>query len=769
LRALEDEHVGTFLEALFDFVSARLTRFSAPPSPIPTITPESSVDRDLEALPRAELQETLVELALFVGRQALLRPNDIRMKHVFFSVFVFCVKQAREGQLVPDHYYVIIIALFRDLCSPEHEGLVKEFLPMIQGLLETFLQSRDSVPCVEVADHIFECIPAKLKSLLDYLPVISKPVVESMRTVAHRDLERPLNTLQLWVSGLGQFPEILDPAISHVLPELTGMLYKILYYLPNFPFKLLGKLGAKSRPYWQDQEVNSRRYPEGGLKISLKDRHSGREVVLGIDAAIEVVLVRIFENPSAYSLNKLLDAFRLVKSALLCYVDADIDVDQLVARIVGAQEGGLGMVEDEIAGAAAAFDSSRRHNHGSYTARGSEAHAFEKILRSLLFACSLPKDNPDTLKVREEVLKFMKWVTQYFTLLYICKDGHLQQSREDEVNPLKFLEAISAFLLYNLRQGTGEPQQSSYFEGTVVCLETMLQLLNQLFGDRPEAFSSLEIVSILIRKVCHLAYEQDLRKKLAVTFALPPLLRELPVLAIRRHSDHILDALCQILNTSSELSVPTAQREFQATLELLFEKIGLFSPALIQSRSPEDVQLFNGAVARLFQNLYSSKAPAREIAAKMLERVAAKARVSVASLAERVPYSPSSSPAGPQAPGQPMSWKQHIWAEVERMAALILPCLRGGYSKVEPLIAHTEALRFALKHEITPPLAERGGPTLLGVAELLLRILEVEAERFDLRAEEPDPQATRRTPGVESPSSCAQKYMKLERLYISQN
>ena len=164
-------------------------------------------------------------------------------------------------------------------------------------------------------------------------------------------------------------------------------------------------------------------------------------------------------------------------------------------------------MEDEIAAAAAAFDSSRRHNHGSYTARGSEAHAFEKILRSLLFTCSLPKDNPDTLKVREEVLEFMKWVTQYFTLLYVCKDGRLQQSREDEVNPLKFLEAISAFLLYNLRQASGGPQQGSCFEGTVVCLETMLQLLNQLFGDRPEAFSRLEIVGILIHKVCHLAYE----------------------------------------------------------------------------------------------------------------------------------------------------------------------------------------------------------------------------------------------------------------------
>jgi hypothetical protein len=65
------------------------------------------------------------------------------------------------------------------------------------------------------------------------------------------------------------------------------------------------------------------------LKISLKDRHSGKEVVLGIDAAIEVVLVRIFENPSAYSLKKLLDAFRLVKSALLCYVD---NPDTLIVR-----------------------------------------------------------------------------------------------------------------------------------------------------------------------------------------------------------------------------------------------------------------------------------------------------------------------------------------------------------------------------------------------------------------------------------------------------
>ena len=157
--------------------------------------------------------------------------------------------------------------------------------------------------------------------------------------------------------------------------------------------------------------MSSRRYPEGGLKISLTDKHSSKEVVLGMDAAIEVVLVKIFENPSAYSLDRLLDAFKLVKTALLCYVDADIDVDYLVVRIIGAKDQDLRDVVNHITDAAKEFNSSRRHNHGSFMARGSEAHAFEKILRSLLFACSLPQDNPDTLKVRQKVLKFMKWVT----------------------------------------------------------------------------------------------------------------------------------------------------------------------------------------------------------------------------------------------------------------------------------------------------------------------------------------------------------------------
>ena len=48
-------------------MSTRLARFNAPPSLGPPLGPDSSLDAELAALPRAELQETLVDLALLIG------------------------------------------------------------------------------------------------------------------------------------------------------------------------------------------------------------------------------------------------------------------------------------------------------------------------------------------------------------------------------------------------------------------------------------------------------------------------------------------------------------------------------------------------------------------------------------------------------------------------------------------------------------------------------------------------------------------------------
>lgn len=101
-------------------------------------------------------------------------------------------------------------------------------------------------------------MPAKLKSLIEYLPIISRPLIDSMKSNNLELIENGINQIQLWVSALASYPEILDPVITNILPELNTLLYKILYLLPSISFKLLGKLGAKSRLYYDDKEFKSK-------------------------------------------------------------------------------------------------------------------------------------------------------------------------------------------------------------------------------------------------------------------------------------------------------------------------------------------------------------------------------------------------------------------------------------------------------------------------------------------------------------------------------
>ncbi len=72
------------------------------------------------------------------------------MKNLFFSVFVFCIKYTSKltlnlnpfigaSNIVP-YYYAVIRNLFKSLCNlADNSNFMKEFIPMIQGLLETFL------------------------------------------------------------------------------------------------------------------------------------------------------------------------------------------------------------------------------------------------------------------------------------------------------------------------------------------------------------------------------------------------------------------------------------------------------------------------------------------------------------------------------------------------------------------------------------------------------------------------------------------------------
>jgi hypothetical protein len=180
-------------------------------------------------------------------------------------------------------------------------------------------------------------VPAKLKSLIEYLPITSRPLIDSMKLNQFEVIESGITTIQMWVSALTSYPEILDPIIENILPELNGLLYKIFCVLPNPTFKLLGKLGAKTRLYFEDKEFRAKNFPEEGLKIGLEDKTTGREVVLPLDSAIGTLLIKVFDCFQKYCQDKLIYAYRLVKNSFLCYLEPEHDVDFLVLSIINSK------------------------------------------------------------------------------------------------------------------------------------------------------------------------------------------------------------------------------------------------------------------------------------------------------------------------------------------------------------------------------------------------------------------------------------------------
>jgi hypothetical protein len=153
----------------------------------------------------------------------------------------------------------VIRNLFKNLNNiSDNTNFVKEFVPMIQGLLETFLQAKEEVSFIKENNEICYSVPAKLKNLIEYLPIISRPLIDSMKQNHVDQIESGITTVQMWVSALTSYPEILDPIIENILPELNSILYKIFCILPSQTFKLLGKLGAKTRQNVENKELRAK-------------------------------------------------------------------------------------------------------------------------------------------------------------------------------------------------------------------------------------------------------------------------------------------------------------------------------------------------------------------------------------------------------------------------------------------------------------------------------------------------------------------------------
>ena len=92
-------------------------------------------DRKLGKNPYIKIQETMQKKLFSIGEQCLHRANDIRVKHTFFGVFMYCIQAIRSGYIVPK-YFTIIRNLWKEICNLDEQSIsikeiMRDFIPMV--------------------------------------------------------------------------------------------------------------------------------------------------------------------------------------------------------------------------------------------------------------------------------------------------------------------------------------------------------------------------------------------------------------------------------------------------------------------------------------------------------------------------------------------------------------------------------------------------------------------------------------------------------------
>ncbi|RHY58145.1 hypothetical protein DYB30_004780, partial [Aphanomyces astaci] len=209
----------------------------------------------------SQAQKASIVLRLFkivFGSVTLFKANEVALFPHLKTIIVSCLSNATHTNC-PDNYLLLLRALFRSISGVKFENFYKEVLPLLPGLLSalTRLQTHIQKPAMqEVLLELCLTIPARLSSLLQYLPSLMKSVVQAILSKGEL-ANLGLRTLEYWVDNLN--PDFLYPIMTSQERLLTEIIEALNTHLhpPPYPYgeltmRILGKIGGRNRQFITD-------------------------------------------------------------------------------------------------------------------------------------------------------------------------------------------------------------------------------------------------------------------------------------------------------------------------------------------------------------------------------------------------------------------------------------------------------------------------------------------------------------------------------------
>ncbi|KAG1327763.1 Phosphatidylinositol 3-and 4-kinase family protein with FAT domain [Cocos nucifera] len=193
------------------------------------------VSSELDALkhPDTPAAKLVLQLFRFLFIAAAKFPTEcecILQPHIPVIMEV-CMKNATEvGK--PLGYMHLLRSMFRSVSGGKFDSLLRDLIPSLQPCLNMLLSMLEGPTGEDMRDLVLELcltLPARLSSLLPYIPRLMKPLVLALK--GSDDLvSLGLRTLEFWIDSLN--PDFLEPSMANVMPEVILALWSHLKPLP---------------------------------------------------------------------------------------------------------------------------------------------------------------------------------------------------------------------------------------------------------------------------------------------------------------------------------------------------------------------------------------------------------------------------------------------------------------------------------------------------------------------------------------------------------
>lgn len=253
--------------------------------------------------PDSPAAKLVLHLFRFIFGAVAKAPSDferILQPHVP-TIMEVCMKNATEVDK-PLGYMQLLRMMFRALAGCKFEMLLRDLIPSLQPCLNMLLTMLEGPMGEDMRDLLLELclsLPARLSSLLPYLPRLMKPLVSCLN--GSDDLvSLGLRTLEFWVDSLN--PDFLEPSMATVMSEVILSLWSHLRPAP-YPWggkalQLLGKLGGRNRRFVKEPlALECKENPEHGFRLILTFEPS-TPFLVPLDRCINLAVAAVMQKSS---------------------------------------------------------------------------------------------------------------------------------------------------------------------------------------------------------------------------------------------------------------------------------------------------------------------------------------------------------------------------------------------------------------------------------------------------------------------------------------